>query len=84
MYIEDLLKKSDNGGKFLVGNSMTLADTTMGAHFLRLCYNTGLAERGQLLDSVNRSALVKNWYENTIVKTFGDWFDKQPKNDMIM
>ena len=84
MYTEDQLKRSMNGGNFLVGNDMTLADTTMGAHYLRLCYNPGLAERGQLLDIVNSSALVKNWYENTIVKNFGDWFDKQPKNDMIM
>ena len=63
---------------------MTIADITMGAHFMRLCYNDRLAERGQMQATLNSHPLAKNWYENTIRANFATWFDKQPKNDMIM
>jgi len=69
---------------YLVGNDMTVADITMGAHFLRLCYNPSLPEQGQFQEAMQNYPLVKDWAENVICFNFQEWFNRQPKSQMIM
>jgi len=65
---------------FLVGNHMTIADVTIGAHILKLCYNRSFPDRVLFQKSLKKYPQVLKWAENTICGSFKEWFDTQPMN----
>ena len=75
----DLQLKFNSSPNFLVGNSMTTADISMGAYVLK--YAIADTHPHQLIyaKEMRNFPRVNNWAQNTIAPTFRNWFANQPK-----
>lgn len=81
LYVQIRLDRKTNH-LFLVGDSITLADIALGAHFMMILHNPHVAH-SELFDNQMKTyyPVVANWVQKTVHAHFNDWFQAQPHSE---
>ena len=72
-------KESGCSGKFMVGDSMTLADIAWGSIMMRFCHNAANPFHAKFLEVVDANECVKAWSDN-IKECFAVWLKTQKES----
>ena len=75
--IDEQLAQNSNPN-FLVGNSMTTADVSLGAFPLKHVDNVNHPHRQIYAMELRKFPRVNNWASNTIAPAFSLWFKSEP------